>query len=112
MKGVYGSVPAVLWHHGNISILGSLRGYSYPSASGLNDNGQVTGYSITASQEYHGVVWDNSKMIDLGIPTGFDDSQAMGINNKGVIIADAHGKVCNRSIVWTPVTKSTNPVHE
>lgn len=60
--------------------LGALGGYNNNSyAYGINDSGQIVGYSRTASGD-HAFIYDNG-MIDLGI-----DGGALGINNSGQIV--------------------------
>src|SRR5256885_15019294 len=50
--------------------LGTLGGSS-SSGYGINDAGQVTGESLTASGERHAFLWDKGTMTDLGYPDGW-----------------------------------------
>jgi probable HAF family extracellular repeat protein len=63
--------------------LGTLGGETaFPLA--LNDNGQVVGYSLTASGAQHAFLWDNGVMRDLG-KTGDQSSAAHVITNSGIV---------------------------
>src|SRR5438270_249333 len=56
----------VLWQNGNTLDIGGLGG-SIGQAYGINDSGQVTGFSYTTNNlAYHGFLWQNGNMIDLG----------------------------------------------
>jgi probable HAF family extracellular repeat protein len=73
--------------------LGTLGGAS-SSAQSINDAGQVTGLSQTASGEYHVFVWTNGAMQDLG------PGQVSAINAQGAVT----GYIGDRAVVWTPRT--------
>ena len=88
-----GSIRAVLWEIDprtktyKIRDLGFLSGgdpYSYAFA--INNLGQVTGESMTASGHAHAFLWDPVKgMQDLGVPTGGFYSSGFGINDSGQV---------------------------
>ena len=71
-----------------ITDLGTLRGGHWSRATGINNSGQIVGFSRTA--EYPGVdaafLWENGVMLSIG-PLGNDnnDTWAHGINELGVI---------------------------
>ncbi len=55
-----------LWEHGKMLDLGSLGG-TYGGAYGLNNAGQVTGYSTLAGdQSNHGFFWDHGVLTEPG----------------------------------------------
>jgi probable HAF family extracellular repeat protein len=58
----------------------------------INDAGQVTGTSQTASGETHVFVWTNGTMLDLGLGI------VSAINGAGAVT----GYITNRAVVWTP----------
>ena len=72
-----------------ITDLGTLGG-NRTVASGINDAGQVTGYSITSEFDWHAFITgpDGMSMRDLGtLGGGF--SQAYGINNTGQVVGQS-----------------------
>ena len=81
---------ACLWQKGQLQDLGSLGGTS--SASGINDTGQVTGYSFLADGiTYHAFLWSADRgMADLGAPADYTNSRAYGINLLGHVVGIAH----------------------
>ena len=76
---------AVLWTKtGNIRDLGTLPGDTSSEASGINNNGDVVGYS----KGPHGMrafLWNKAiGMQDLGVLPGGNSSRALGINEWGL----------------------------
>ncbi len=110
---------AALWHVSNLNPfntapldLGSLQqnGLQYTSqATGVNDNGDVVGWSEILASAYqvttHAVVWENGQIRDLGVladPSwGVGFSKAMAINDHGQVvgISTAPGNM-NAAVLW------------
>ena len=68
--------------------IGTLGG-SYSAAYGINDSGQVVGWSETAAGAQHAFVWDEKVgMADLGT-LGGSASCAYAINNAGHVVGSA-----------------------
>jgi probable HAF family extracellular repeat protein len=83
---------AFLYENGDMIDLGTLGGI-YSRAFGINDSGQVVGYStIIGDSESHAFIYSNETMIDLNSFTinGIDDwdhlTVARSINNLGQIV--------------------------
>jgi len=76
---------ASMWENGEIHSLGTLGGDS-SIAYGINDNNQIVGISKISSGDWHGFLYENGTMNDLGsnfIPTS--------INNNGQIVGYSSG---------------------
>ena len=72
--------------------LGTLGGYS-SSAHGVNDVGQIVGFSATEITDpssgykiHHAFIWEDGIMQDIGALDSYLESQAYAINNSGVIV--------------------------
>jgi len=66
-----------------ITDLGTLGG-NESNALGINNSGQIVGYSRTNSNLDHAFLWDRGSMVDLGT-LGGDTSRAADINDFGQI---------------------------
>jgi probable HAF family extracellular repeat protein len=98
-----GASHAFLWTPGGtdgvpsnpqMKDLGTL-GSDFSSARGINDNGQIVGWSYTASGSYDAFLWtpggtdgvpSNPQMKDLGTLPGFSNSIANDINGAGQVV--------------------------
>ncbi len=87
-----GRTRAFLYANGIMTNLGTLGG-EYSGAShytskyvfmGVNDNGQVSGTSLTSSGHEHAFLYQNGTMIDLGT-LGGPDSNGNAINENGQV---------------------------
>ncbi|MBI4845938.1 MAG: PEP-CTERM sorting domain-containing protein [Candidatus Omnitrophica bacterium] len=71
-----------------ITDLGTLSGGNTSVATGINNSGQVVGYSATRLDSYfsynHAFLWENGIMKDLGTLADYE-SWAKGINNSGQV---------------------------
>ena len=84
---------AFLWD-GSPHRIGSLPGFPYSEARGVNNAGQVAGSAETGGHDRwraavaHAFLWDGGERTDLGT-LGGPYSRAYGINNGGVIVGKA-----------------------
>ena len=79
----------------SIKNLQNLTSGSYAGsyAEGINDKGQIVGYSFKAAGVEHAVIWQNGVITDLGTLHGEDYCYADSINNNGQIVGvcGSHG---------------------
>jgi probable HAF family extracellular repeat protein len=81
-----------------IRDLGALPGgFNYSNALGINERGQVVGYSITAGGNTHACLFENGMVTDLGTLPGDNFSEATGITESGQIA----GNSTSHAILWT-----------
>ncbi len=77
-----------------VTDLGTLGG-NHAEANGLNNRGQVVGWSLDADGRNQAFVWQNGRMTGLGFLPGGTSSVAMAINNGGKITGHAHISAAN-----------------
>jgi probable HAF family extracellular repeat protein len=74
---------AVMWHNGQITVLGRLPGTLRASGIDINDLDQVAGWSgYSYYDDGHAFLWENGVMTDLG-NLGGSIARAVAINNSG-----------------------------
>lgn len=81
---------AVLYSHGQLRDIGILPNEDASYATGINDLGQVVGYSEPLSQppfrKTHAFLYNRGQLQDLGTFLGNYDSYAYAIDNAGQIV--------------------------
>ncbi len=95
---------AVLWGSGGIVDLGDLDPVwpNHSAAYGVNEAGQVVGCSNTdVPGEYHGFLWQNGSMQDLGT-LGGRYSCGMAINEDSQVVGDSWlpDNTTQRAFLW------------
>lgn len=89
---------AYVWTNGTIRSLGSLGGQpGNTMAFAINERGEITGQSQTASEEYHAFLWRRGTIIDIGTLPGGGNSVGLDINNRGDIVGQADP---GRGFIW------------
>ena len=97
--GSYANVPglstgsyflrAFRWDRlGGMTDLGTLGAYT-ATAYGINDAGQVAGYSDIGQHRPHGFIWQDGVMSDLGCPPTWRSLIPTAINNRGQVVGYA-----------------------
>jgi len=84
-----------------ITDLGTLGGgeYSYSTAEGINDSGQVVGHAWSGSEVIHAFLWENGVMQDLGTLYG-GYSTAEGINDSGQVVGESDFPTGCTAFLW------------
>jgi len=78
-----------------------VAGEGFPQVFGLNDHGQVVGYTT-----YHGFVWQHGHATALPQLQG-STSGALGINNRGQVVgygATTASGGNSHAVIWTQHT--------
>jgi probable HAF family extracellular repeat protein len=89
---------AFLYTGGRMFDLGTFPGGFQAAAYAINDAGQLVGTSEgtiaiskkTVQSFAHAFLYENGKMLDLGVPAGATSSDARAINGNGQIVGDGY----------------------
>lgn len=84
-------VHATLWENMQAIDLGTFEDYGVSTALGINNRGQIVGYSWKESIHHnHAFLWQDGVMTDLGaFGWPYDESAAKDINDAGDIVGQA-----------------------
>ena len=103
-----GPAEAVRFRYENLGTLGGSQSYTGFSnkEAGINDAGQVVGFSFTAGGEKHAFVKSPGQaMVDLNLvlPSATNESRARSINNSGVVAGFfSDNSTGDHASVWVP----------
>lgn len=91
---------AFIWNSdAGMTDLGSLADGEDSVALGINDNGQVVGYSYVNNVS-HGFIWTEATgMVDIGLFEG-NSTSATAINSRGVVAGDSFDGSHTLSFLW------------
>lgn len=94
-----------MYDNGIMNALGT----TYAQAYGINNTGQVVGFSYTSSGNIYAFLYTDGIMNDLGTLPGGPKSWAYGINNSGQIVGCAQtSSGDHHAVLWNPI----NPIPE
>jgi probable HAF family extracellular repeat protein len=96
-------VEAVIWQNGQIQELPPLSGDSDGDAGGINDRGEVVGFSgCAATGMIHALLWRNGTPTDLGNLGGASGNFPSAINNQSQVIgeSDLSGSMLHHAFLW------------
>lgn len=95
--GAFSAKHALLWKDGVLAAnLGSLGGQGWNTPAAINQRGDVVGFSDlpgdvvdgVLTPNFHAFIWtkETGKMIDIGVLPGDSLSEALDINDDGVVV--------------------------
>jgi probable HAF family extracellular repeat protein len=110
---------AVMWPSPSATdpdILPMVSIYYSTSASGINNTGQIVGYSATSEPDLYGnstthaALWESSTSVPRDLGTlGGASSQAVNISNRGFIVGWADiGNGTEHAALWGPTTTASD----
>ncbi|HEY1603035.1 MAG TPA: hypothetical protein VGG64_25755 [Pirellulales bacterium] len=97
-----GQEPFV-WHNGVMTPLPTLQGATEISVTGINNVGQIVGYSNATDGLMHAVEWQNGTITELPNEPGYSESKAYGINDAGQIVGSVDigpANTTTHSVIW------------
>jgi probable HAF family extracellular repeat protein len=94
--GAFTATHALLWDNGAVVNLGNLGGGGWNTPMAINRRGDIVGFSDLAGDvvggvltpNFHAFIWtkETGKMIDIGVLPGDSLSEALDINDDGVVV--------------------------
>jgi probable HAF family extracellular repeat protein len=81
-----GGTTGFVWQNGQTTTLPVVDGDQSGVATGVNDQGQIVGYSYTG-QVYHSISWQNGQATQL--PSLGASTRGYAINDQGIIVGSA-----------------------
>jgi YD repeat-containing protein len=89
--------------------LGTLAGSSYAQPTGINDAGQVVGYSDAPGVSNTAVRWDAAgALTNIGAQAGWTESRAYGINNSGQVVGSSGSVGGYTAVRWDAAGNATS----
>lgn len=105
--GRYSAIHAVLWQNNHATDLGNLGVPAWNTPMAINEHGVVVGFANVSGGgsagnfNAHAFIWTAAGgMRDLGTLPGDSISEALGINDEGVIVGESCGANGCRAVLW------------
>ena len=105
-----------MYQNGVLSALGALPGDNFSAALGINDAGQIVGYSESPYDQLRAVLDSNGVLTDLNTlvapSSGFSLIEATGISSTGFISAVGVSNVTGQeeALLLTPVPEASSAI--
>lgn len=96
---------ATLWQNGVAITLPALSG-QYAYANGINNTGQIVGWSLDSQNQTVATLWNNNTPTALASLPGYR-SEANAINNQGNIVGTLYQGYSGNAVFWD----SNNELH-
>lgn len=93
-----GSSEGFSYQNGALMLLAPLTGDSGSGAFGINDAGQVVGYSLGSSE--HAALWQDGQVTNLGSLAAGDQSYAYAIDNAGIVVGYDFNPQGQQAVIW------------
>jgi probable HAF family extracellular repeat protein len=114
--GRFSARHAVMWERGKPTSLGSLGGVAWNTPAAINSAGDVVGFSDlpgdkNGNPKFHAFFWTRGAgMLDIGVLPGDRYSEALGINDRGVVVGVSYsaGFKHSRAFIWASGQKLTD----
>lgn len=81
MLGAPAAAPAY-----TVTDLGALPSIADDVSPEVSSSGKVSLWTAAPDGAIHAQIWDNGKLTDLGIPAGYANSIARGVNDRGGVV--------------------------
>ena len=105
--GRYSAIHAVLWQNNHATDLGSLGVPAWNTPMAINEHGVIVGFAnvpgggSAGNFNAHAFIWTaDGGMRDLGTLPGDSISEALGINDEGVVVGESCGANGCRAVLW------------
>jgi uncharacterized protein (TIGR03437 family) len=105
-----------LWNNGKVQALPLASGFTYTTATGVNDSGMASGMGFTfdfnqlmdPNASSHAVMMANGATMDLGTLPGDVSSAALAINNSGSVVGFSSGKIPDITLHLAPFLETAS----
>jgi probable HAF family extracellular repeat protein len=105
--GRFSAIHAVLWQNNKVQDLGNLGVGAWNTPMAINERGVIVGFANVpgggdaGNFNAHAFIWTASGgMRDLGTLPGDTISEALGINDEGLIVGESCGANGCRAVLW------------
>jgi probable HAF family extracellular repeat protein len=92
-----------------LTILNRLPGATTSAARGINNAGQVVGYSLSSGGFEQAVIWNGTTPTVLNGLPGATDSFANAINNAGQVVGSSYTSGGGEAVIWNGTTPIPEP---